>query len=128
MKQVPGLYIIENKEKSRGVYTSIKINEGDLIEIAPVIVIPKSELPIIHKSVIHDYYFLWGEDLESCAIALGYGSLYNHATYPNATFELDLDNLTVDIYAIKSIEPGEEITINYHGEVGCKDELWFEER
>lgn len=128
MKQIPGLYILDSKDKSRGVYTSIEIQKGDLIEIAPVIVIPKAELPLIHKTVLHDYYFLWGESLEHCAIALGNGSLYNHATFPNATFELDIDNRTVDIYAIQDIEPGDEITINYHGEEGCTDDLWFQEK
>jgi len=107
------------------VFTSIDINEGDTIEICPVVIIPKSELPIIHKTVLHDYYFLWGEQMDACAIALGFGSLYNHAIHPNANFILDLENKTIDIQAIKSISAGSEITINYHGEPGDEEPLWF---
>ena len=89
MSQMPGLYIVDTYEKGRGVFTSKEISEGDLIEVCPVIVISKAELPILHKTILHDYYFLWGEEMTDCAIALGYGSLYNHAVHPNANFILD---------------------------------------
>ena len=125
MNQRPGLYIAHTEDKGRGVFTSQPIEEGDVIEICPVIVIPKSELPIIHKTVLHDYYFLWGNDHEECAIALGFGSIYNHELKPNAKFILDVDNLTIDIEAILPIEAGEEITLNYHGESENGDRLWF---
>jgi uncharacterized protein len=125
MQKINGLYISSTPNKGRGVFTSQKINPGDLIEVCPVIVITQRELPIIHKTILHDYYFLWGENLEECAIALGYGSMYNHEIFPNATFILDLENMTIDIEAILPIEPGHEITINYHGESGDESSLWF---
>jgi uncharacterized protein len=126
VNQVRGLYILELESKGRGVFTSSPISTGDLIEVCPVIVIPKMELPIIHKTILHDYYFLWGEQMDDCAIALGYGSIYNHTTHANADFILDLENNTIDIVAIKDISPGTEITINYHGETGDESPLWFE--
>ncbi|MFZ1749914.1 MAG: SET domain-containing protein [Saprospiraceae bacterium] len=125
MNQIPGLFITNSGDRGRGVFSSIEINEGDLIEVCPVIVIPKSQLPIIHKTVLHDYYFLWGEDMEDCAIALGLGSIYNHEVQPNANFILDMEHRTIDIVAIKTIEPGEEITLNYHGVSGDDEKLWF---
>jgi SET domain-containing protein len=125
MNQIPGLYITESSTIGRGVFTSVDITEGDTIEICPVIVIPKSQLPIIHKTVLHDYYFLWGEHMDDCAIALGFGSLYNHEIHPNANFILDFDNNTIDIVAIREIKAGSEITINYHGEPGDEGQLWF---
>jgi SET domain-containing protein len=124
MHQIPGLYTAHDDQKGRGVYTSIPVSIGDLIEVCPVIVIPKVELPIIHKTILHDYYFLWGEDMDDAAIALGFGSLYNHAIHPNANFILDMEN-TIDIVAILDINPGEEVTINYHGEPGDESVLWF---
>lgn len=126
MHQVPGLFISRTDHAGRGVFTRQSLNEGDLIEICPVITIPKSQLPVIHKTVLHDYYFLWGEQLDECAIALGLGSLYNHKQFPNANFILDLEHKTIDIVAIRDISAGEEITINYHGEPGSEDPLWFE--
>ena len=32
---------------------------------------------------------------------------------------------TIDIFALRDIEEGEEITINYHGEPGADAPLWF---
>lgn len=107
------------------MFTAEDIHAGDAIEVCPVIVIPRRELPVIHKTILHDYYFLWGEELEECAIALGYGSLYNHELHPNANFILDLENLTIDIEAIRDIKAGEEITLNYHGEPGDESAVWF---
>lgn len=125
MQRLASLYIAETDNRGRGVFTAEDLHAGDVIEVCPVIIIPKRELPIIHKTVLHDYYFLWGEKLDDCAIALGYGSLYNHELHPNANFILDLENLTIDIEAIRDIGAGEEITINYHGEPGDESELWF---
>jgi SET domain-containing protein len=126
MHQIPGLYISEINTKGRGIITAQEIPEGSLIEVCPVIVIPKSQLPVIHKTVLHDYYFLWGEEMDACAIALGFGSLYNHAVDPNANFILDMENQTIDIVALRDITAGEEITLNYHGEPGIQDALWFD--
>jgi hypothetical protein len=125
MQRIESLYIADTETKGRGVFTAANISKGDIIEVCPIIKIPRRELPIIHKTVLHDYYFLWGEDLEECAIALGYGSIYNHALYPNANFILDIENNTIDIEAIEDINAGEEITLNYHGEPGDESELWF---
>lgn len=126
MHQVPGLYISDVNNKGRGVFTAQEIPDGALIEVCPVLVVPKAELPVIHKTVLHDYYFLWGEDMDDCAIALGFGSIYNHEVQPNANFILDMENQTIDIVAIRDIQPGEEITLNYHGEPGVEDSLWFD--
>jgi uncharacterized protein len=123
--QIPGLYISHDKARGRGVFTSGFIHIGDLIEVCPVLIIPKQQLPIVHKTIIHDYYFLWGTEMEDCAIALGFGSLYNHDVHPNADFILDMEHETIDIVAIRDIEAGSEIMINYHGEPGNEDPLWF---
>lgn len=125
MNQIPGLYIQEDPTKDRAVFTSGDISQGDLIEICPVIIIPKAQLPIIHKTCLHDYYFLWGKNMDDCAIALGFGSLYNHAVHPNADFILDMEDRTIDIVALTDIPAGTEITINYHGEPGDNNPLWF---
>lgn len=126
MLQHPGLYIMESATRGKGVFAGEPISEGDIIEVCHIIKIPKSELPIIHKTALHDYYFLWGENLEEAVIALGFGSLYNHTVWSNADFILDLENETIDIVALRDIAAGEEITLNYHGESGDEEPLWFE--
>lgn len=124
MNQRPGLYILHSEKRGRGVYTSEKIEPNEIIEVCPVIVLPSYELPIIHKTSLHDYYFLWSQN--QCAIALGFGSLYNHNEKPNAVFEMDYEADTIDIRSTQIIYPGSEITINYHeGDAGGL-QLWFD--
>jgi hypothetical protein len=125
MHQIPGLYVSEVLNKGKSVFCSHDIEEGDLIEVCQTIIIPCMEVPVLHRTVLHDYYFSWGEDMKDAAIALGFGSIYNHAVDSNADFILDFEHNTIDIVAIKDIKSGEEITINYHGENGDDTPLWF---
>ena len=126
MQQIPGLYTADSELGGRGVFTAINIAKGNMIEIAPVLVIPKDQVALLHQSVLHDYYFRWGENLEEGAIALGFGSLYNHSFWPNLTFELDFGNRTIDFYAYRDIAAGEELTFNYHGNEEDTRPLWFD--
>ena len=40
-------------------------------------------------------------------------------------YEINFDNHTFDFFAYTDIKAGDEILINYNGEVDNKDELWF---
>ena len=128
MQQLPFLYVANKGEKGRGIYTGKAIYEGDVIEICPVIVIPNKEVELIHQTILHDYYFVWGEDQKGCAITLGYGSLYNHSYSANTEFFLDYDNQTIDFICVKDIAPGEEITVNYNGDANDEKPVWFDEK
>ena len=128
MQRVQSLFVAYSPIGGRGVFTAASIREGSLIEICPVIVLPGAQIPLIDKTALYDYYFLWGADEEECAIAMGYGSLYNHAFRPNAIYEADFEGRTLNFYAIKTIEAGEEITVNYNGDPELKDEVWFPAR
>lgn len=126
MQRIPGLYIAKTRKKGRGVYCLEDILKDSLIEICPVLVIPAKEVDIIHHTELHDYYFIWGDHDDQAAIALGYGSLYNHSYRPNADYIYDLDHDAIEIHAIRNIPAGREITINYNGDPGCRDALWFD--
>ena len=128
MQRIPGLYIAKLKNKGRGVFTAEAISKGSIIEICPIIKIPAHEVDIIHETDLHDYYFVWGEHEEEGAIALGYGSLYNHSYKPKAEYIYDLDENVIEIIALKNIKAGKEITCNYHGDPDCMDELWFDKK
>lgn len=125
-QRVPFLYIAESELGGRGVFTAETLEEGDLIEVCPAIVLPEADLPKIHDTFLHDYYFLWGDAQDQCAIALGNGSLYNHSYQPNARYLLDYEHDTIDFYCIKTIHPGEEITVNYNGDPASQDLVWFD--
>lgn len=111
----------------RGVLAIEDIKEGEIIEICPVIVIPPEQVAVIHNTVLHDYYFTWGDDEKEAAIALGFGSMYNHTTDANAEYEMDFERGTIDVYATRDIGAGEEVLINYNGSPGAQDRLWFED-
>lgn len=127
MLHIPSLYIANSEHRGRGVFTSEEISEDDIIEICPLVLIPSEQLEQVDKTIFYDYYFLLPNGKDAC-IALGYGSLYNHSTKPNACVVFDLDNDSLQIHCIKNIEIGEEILINYQGdeEIEERTELWFE--
>ncbi len=123
----PDLYIAPSELEGRGVFCSKFIQAGEIIEICPVIVLPKKELALINQTKLYDYYFLWGENDESIAIILGFGSLYNHSYSPNAEYFPDPENDSLDIYAYKDILPGEEILVNYNGDPDSQAKVWFDQ-
>jgi SET domain-containing protein len=127
MQRLPGIYFAPSEKGGRGVFSAIYISEGTLIEVCPMIVLPEEDFQKIHDSTLHDYYFLWGDDENQCAIALGFGSLYNHDYEPNARYFVDPEEETMEIYATKEIFPGDEITVTYNGHPDDKSLVWFED-
>ncbi len=125
--QQNGLYIVDDKLKGRGVFAGVSFEIGDLIEICPVISLSPSERAIIHQTHLHDYYFAWGKEEKQAAIALGYGSLYNHSSNPNASFTPSYDEGLIYFECIQKINIGDEILINYI-DVRSNEKLWFEEK
>lgn len=128
LQTLSSLYIDTSKKGGRGVFTSELIPAGSLIEVCPVISMPKETRQLLDKTKLHDYYFIWGASDEKCAIVLGFGSIYNHDYEPNAEYEPDFEQDTLTFYALKDIQPGEEITVNYSGDPGGRIDLWFENK
>jgi hypothetical protein len=112
----------------RGMFALRKFLKGELIERAPVVAIDEKKWPNAAKTILSDYAFDWGEKDEHAAIALGYISIYNHSYSPNAQLEQMLDEWMMEIIAIKDIEAGEQIMINYNGDPEKQDPLWFTQR
>ncbi len=125
MLRIPSLYIQYDDRTGRGVYTGQIINPEDIIEVCPILLIPKDQVQLIHQTVLHDYYFLWGENHQEAAIALGFGSLYNHQSQANAIVILDYENEEIVIQACQKIDVGEQIFINYNDGDVKQIELWF---
>ncbi|MFK2825196.1 SET domain-containing protein [Bacillus sp. B190/17] len=122
-----GLIYIKNTEKyGNGVYAGRDIKTGELIEVSPILVSDKTEWKYLRKTVLVDYCFSWGKNYKHTAIALGYGALFNHSYTPNALFDYNEDNLSIDFYARNDIKKDEEITINYNGDPDDRSALWFD--
>jgi SET domain-containing protein len=114
---------LSDGEFDRGVFATQDIAKGELIHKAPVISYLNEEHQHIEKTILADYTFEYG--VNHSAILLGYGMLFNHSYEPNATYEIMFEDHTFNFYAYKDIKAGEEILINYNGDVDEMDPLWF---
>jgi uncharacterized protein len=116
-------------ERGRGVVAIEDIKAGQLVERSPVLIIPAEQRQAIDQTIVFTYVFMWEhhtieEDLYKhqgrSAIALGYTSLLSHSATPNCRFIRHIDDLVIDVFAIRQIEAGEELTIDY------QMTLWFD--
>jgi uncharacterized protein len=114
---------LSDGELNRGVFATCDIKKGELIHEAPVLPYPNEEHVFIEKTLLADYAFEYGKN--HSAILLGYGMLFNHSYTPNATYDISFADHTFKFYAYTDIKAGEEILINYNGDVDDQDPLWF---
>ena len=114
---------LSNGEFNRGVFAIRNIKKGELLHEAPVISYPNEQHQYIEQTILGDYAFEYG--INHSAILLGYGMLFNHSYEPNAVYEINFNNNTFDFFAFRDIKAGDEILINYNGDVDDKDPLWF---
>jgi hypothetical protein len=111
------------KGKGRGVFARRPIRKGEVIERVPVLVLSIEEVRNCSGwTGLAGYCFDWGRG--TVALALGYGSLYNHSYRPNARYD-DVSRQTKVFTALRGIVPGEEITVNYNGEPKDRSPLGF---
>jgi hypothetical protein len=116
VKRIPG--------KGRGVFAREFIPAGTIFERVPLLVIPAKEvLECEHGGFLSQYVFEYGRG--KVALALGFGSLYNHSYAPNARYD-DAGRQVKEYKALRDIQPGEEITINYNGAEDCPDPVGFD--
>lgn len=120
------LEVRSTKNKGRGVFARARFEQGEILEAVPVIVIPRGQIHHVVQTVMDQYVFKFGEEEEHVAIALGYGSVYNHSFSPNATFVTSWNDQQIRFFALADIEEGEEITVNYNGEPEDQTPIWFE--
>jgi SET domain-containing protein len=123
-QQHPGLYFAPSGKHRYGMFCTEDIVKESVIELCPVILIPVEKGKAFDRDhVLYGYYFEWKK--RSIAIALGYGSLYNHSPSPNAHFEMDYANQLIIFKAAVDIPAGTEILVDYHA--GNPDEeVWFD--
>jgi len=115
----------ESSGKGRGIFAVRPIACGELIEAAPVVVVPHAQIAQLDATILGDYYFVWGDNKQDAAILLGRCSLCNHSYEPNARFVLVPAQQTIEFIALRAIATGEEVTTNYNGDPANCAPLWF---
>ncbi len=129
----PCVYIKETgTPKGRGVFAARPFGAGEVVEECPVLLF-KKPYEVLHRE-LKNFVFHWPvpEGAASTqALALGYGSLYNHANPSNLRYETDTERRVMRYVAVREIAADEELTINYNADSGAptsEDEWWFEEK
>ena len=120
------LYLKKVRNKGRGVFCTIDLNEGDIIEVCPVIVCPAKDCKHLDKTTLYHYYFQWGDDGKSAGVVCGYGPMYNHSYNPNSVYEAFYEKAIWRIKARRHIPANTEITINYNFYPDEQTPVWFD--
>ena len=103
----------------RGVFATRVFKKGEEIERCPMLIAEPDRGDDL-ESGAEGYVFGWGDG--RTALALGYGSIYNHSYDPNATTLETGDELVIT--ATRKIRAGDEIYINYMGT--AQTGVWFD--
>jgi len=123
-----GLYIKSTKGKGRGVYCDHRILKDEIIEECPLLIIPENEHERFDTTKLADYFFSFDKSENTKALALGFGSIYNHKRLSNANYWIDMEAKSITFYAIENIDKHTEICVNYGGTPGMDYRTWFTAR
>lgn len=96
----------------KGLFAEKKYKENDVIDICPTIKILHSNID--PSSRLNDYVFQSINDEDHVLVAMGYCGMINHSEEKqNATWIINKDDESIKMYAIRDINPEEEIYVNY---------------
>ncbi len=116
-------YVATSRLGGRGVFAAEAMAAGEVVEVAPVIVVPAEEIEALEATPLRDLWYGWSDDGDA-AVAMGHASFYNHEADPACDYEAHdvLDALVLRLR--RPVAAGEELTIDYTG--GGVNELWFD--
>lgn len=109
-KMPQGIEIRQSPGKGRGVFATRAIKRGEVIEVAPAVVVPTRQDDELIKTFLEHYLFQ-SDDGTRYVVGLGYASLINHGDRPNAEFFVDIDRITIK--ATRAIQKNAEVTVDY---------------
>jgi uncharacterized protein len=109
-----GLRIGSAGKLGRGVFATTEFRKDDLVELAPLLVVSdqREALIVEQLTVLGSYCYDHGNG--QICLALGYASLYNHSSRPNAVYTLHEDR--IEVRALRRIKAGTQVRVNYNGD------------
>lgn len=116
-KATEKLEVRRSPGKGRGVFTLKPVRKGEILETAPVLLVPAADADDLLTSFLRHYLFQT-DDGRHYVIGMGFTSFINHGDDPNAAFDVSNDRLVVR--ALRAIPKGTEVTFDY----GWNDDEW----
>lgn len=101
------VHIRHDPRKGRGVFADQAVMDQQLIEVCELLLMDMHEVGETLEAYVYQY------NKKLVAVALGNGSLYNHSDHPNSRFYFNYRKKLLYIEAIRKIEKGEELTVDY---------------
>lgn len=92
-----------------GVFAAEPIKQFEILQESPYFKVSKEKLKEVRPCINYSYYL----NSDQSVIGMGYAGLYNHSFNSNVDYELDRVNEVMVHYALKDIDVGEELTLNY---------------
>jgi len=114
--------------KGRGLLASTAIAAGSVIERAPAVRLAAEDRALVDRTALFAYTFVdpaaFSDEAaglrspaagHDCLLAFGSLTFCNHSAQPNATVRWTSDDIGIwaSLEALRSIAPGEEITLFY---------------
>ncbi|MGH8601962.1 MAG: SET domain-containing protein-lysine N-methyltransferase [Gammaproteobacteria bacterium] len=114
----------------RGIYASRSISPGGIVEISPVILVSGDfdDLPTEIRHIVFNWNVL-AKMSGFHAIALGYGSMYNHSNPANLRYDACGNGQFLRFIAVSQITKDTELTVNYNALEGyptSDKDTWFD--
>ncbi|WFC95169.1 tRNA-specific adenosine deaminase subunit tad3 [Malassezia brasiliensis] len=119
-----GLRICETPTAGRGVVASHSIARDVVVEISPVLLFAADEYQAHGRHTqLDSYTFVWEKRANgsTMALALGLGSLFNHSTHANVSYQLNRAAQCIQFRTVRDIAAGEELCICYGA-----GKMWWE--
>jgi hypothetical protein len=108
------IYVNKSPIHGLGVFAKEQILKDEIFEVCPVIDMGMHFGETSH--ILIDYRFNWPQgngSWEKQVVATGFSLLYNHKDEPNAGWKSNLETNCFEFFALKDIEPNEEIFVWY---------------
>ena len=102
--------------KGLGVYTTKKLERGQIVEVCHLYSVSERESNIAAETRVNDYVYSWGSRDKLSGWAVGYACFYNHSRNPNICPWGEVDTIDIDhlaVRALRDIEPGTELVFDY---------------
>lgn len=109
---LPSLIVREVPGRGRGVFATHDIPKGARLLADPIVFVPREESKYTDPSIVGRYVFEWNDDGDLCVV-LGLGSLINHGLPENVRLDSNLEERTMEFFAVRDIVAGEELVYDY---------------